>query len=95
MNLDLPDTIKEGTFLTEPYRLYNLDVFRFNLNNPMGLYGSIPFMMAVGRHGAFGIFLNNPSETFIDIERYVRFFFIEFLQGSSNFHSLDGGNWFT
>src|SRR5580704_14656353 len=31
---------------TEPYRLYNLDVFEYDLDNPMALYGSIPFMYA-------------------------------------------------
>ena len=30
----------------EPYRLYNLDVFEYELNNKMALYGSIPFMLA-------------------------------------------------
>ena len=31
---------------TDPYRLYNLDVFEYELNNPMALYGSIPYMVA-------------------------------------------------
>ena len=30
----------------DPYRLYNLDVFEYDLNNKMALYGSIPFMLA-------------------------------------------------
>lgn len=30
----------------DPYRLYNLDVFEYELNNRMALYGSIPFMLA-------------------------------------------------
>ena len=30
----------------DPYRLYNLDVFEYELDNPMALYGSIPFMLA-------------------------------------------------
>lgn len=30
----------------EPYRLYNLDVFEYELYNKMALYGSIPFMLA-------------------------------------------------
>ena len=29
----------------EPYRLYNLDVFKYEVYNPMALYGSIPFMI--------------------------------------------------
>ena len=30
----------------EPYRLFNLDVFEYDLNNGMALYGSIPYMLA-------------------------------------------------
>ena len=30
---------------SEPYRLYNLDVFEYLHDSPFGLYGSIPFML--------------------------------------------------
>lgn len=30
----------------QPYRLYNLDVFEYELNEPMALYGSVPVLMA-------------------------------------------------
>lgn len=30
----------------DPYRLYNLDVFEYELYNPMALYGSVPVMIA-------------------------------------------------
>ena len=30
---------------SEPYRLYNLDVFEYLHESPFGLYGSIPFML--------------------------------------------------
>lgn len=53
----------------DPYRLYNVDIFEYELNSPMSLYGSIPFMMAHSKSvGAFGVFWLNPSETWIDIE---------------------------
>lgn len=32
--------------LSDPYRLYNLDVFEHAADSPFGLYGSIPFMLA-------------------------------------------------
>lgn len=32
----------------EPYRLYNLDVFEYELNEPMALYGHIPVMFGHG-----------------------------------------------
>jgi mannosyl-oligosaccharide alpha-1,3-glucosidase len=31
---------------SEPYRLYNLDVFEYLHDSPFGLYGSIPLMLA-------------------------------------------------
>ena len=40
------------TPLSEPYRLYNLDVFEYEAESPFGLYGSIPMVMA---HGAGGL----------------------------------------
>ena len=55
----------------EPYRLYNLDVFEYELDEPMALYGNIPLLVAhglvEGKGRTTGIFWFNPSETFIDI----------------------------
>ena len=57
---------------SEPFRLYNLDVFEYELDNSMALYGSIPVMMAhwsnKGNAHTAGVFWFNPSETFVDIE---------------------------
>lgn len=52
----------------DPYRLYNLDVFEYELDNPMALYGSIPFMMAHSARKTVGIFWNNAAETWVDIK---------------------------
>ncbi|CAG0904585.1 unnamed protein product [Cyprideis torosa] len=55
---------------TDPYRLYNLDVFEYEIGNPMALYGSVPFMIALGNRGtAVGVFWHNPSETWVDISK--------------------------
>jgi len=32
----------------DPYRLYNLDVFEYELNTGMALYGSVPLLIAHG-----------------------------------------------
>ncbi|VDO01814.1 unnamed protein product [Rodentolepis nana] len=53
---------------TDPYRLFNLDVFEYELNNPMALYGSVPLMWAHKANSTVGLFINNPSEAWIDIE---------------------------
>ena len=36
----------KSTVDKDPYRLYNLDVFEYDLDNGMALYGSVPFMIA-------------------------------------------------
>lgn len=43
LDFALPDTPPESS---EPLRMYNLDVFEFELEKTLGLYGSIPFVMA-------------------------------------------------
>lgn len=54
---------------TDPYRLYNLDVFEYELWNPMALYASIPFMMGHSTKGSVGLFWLNAAEGWIDIKK--------------------------
>ncbi|XP_052275424.1 neutral alpha-glucosidase AB-like isoform X2 [Dreissena polymorpha] len=56
-------TTKSG----DPYRLFNLDVFEYELYNPMALYGSVPVMLAHNEKRTVGIFWHNAAETWIDI----------------------------
>ncbi|VDL94176.1 unnamed protein product [Schistocephalus solidus] len=57
---------------TDPYRLYNLDVFEYELYNPMALYGSVPVMWAHRENATAGIFWHNPAETWIDVKSSKR-----------------------
>ncbi|KAK1317423.1 putative alpha-xylosidase 2 [Acorus calamus] len=34
---------------SEPYRLFNLDVFEYDHDSPFGIYGSVPFMLSHGK----------------------------------------------
>lgn len=53
----------------EPYRLYNLDVFEYEVDVPMALYGAIPFVTCVQRSGAAsGLLALNPSEGFVQVD---------------------------
>lgn len=61
----------KSTTHTEPYRLYNLDVFEYELNNPMSLYGAIPYIMGHSEERTVGLLWLNPSETWIDIKSSV------------------------
>lgn len=53
---------------SEPYRLFNLDVFEYIHDSPFGLYGSIPFMISHGKSGGTsGFFWLNAAEMQIDV----------------------------
>ena len=41
---------------SEPYRLYNLDVFEYVHDSPFGLYGAVPFMLAHNAARTVGAF---------------------------------------
>lgn len=73
--LSLPSTRKGSASIppkySQPYRLYNLDVFEYELDETMALYGNIPLMLAHGvvdgKGRTTGVFWFNPSETFVDV----------------------------
>jgi len=64
----LKSTIGSNAHYQDPYRLYNLDVFEYELDETMALYGEVPFIVsqsAIG--GTVGVFWFNPTETFVDV----------------------------
>lgn len=66
--LSLKPTNGPGVEQSEPYRLFNLDVFEYITDSPFGLYGSIPFMLSHGKsHGTSGFFWLNAAEMQIDV----------------------------
>jgi alpha 1,3-glucosidase len=58
-----------ATHLSEPYRLYNLDVFEYDADSPFGLYGSIPLMWAHRPGATAGAFWLNAAEMFVDVAK--------------------------
>ncbi|XP_028848471.1 neutral alpha-glucosidase C [Denticeps clupeoides] len=52
----------------EPYRLYNLDVFAYDIDSRLGLYGSIPLLLAHKCNSTIGLFWLNASETLVDVQ---------------------------
>ncbi|KAH9833520.1 alpha-glucosidase [Rhodofomes roseus] len=66
-NLDLPTTTGDDAHFSDPYRLFNADVFEYNADSPMSLYGSIPFMHAHSTESTVAIFNAVASESWIDI----------------------------
>ncbi|XP_076130945.1 neutral alpha-glucosidase AB-like isoform X1 [Alosa pseudoharengus] len=62
------DTLKlKSTEGGDPYRLYNLDVFQYELHNPMALYGAVPVLLSHTTDRTMGVFWLNAAETWVDI----------------------------
>jgi len=51
----------------EPYRLYTLDIFEYELNNNIGLYGVIPLMISHDAEKTAAVFWVNSAEMFVDV----------------------------
>jgi alpha 1,3-glucosidase len=65
--LDLPTTTGHNATYSDPYRLYNLDVFEYEANSEMALYGAVPLLHAHSVHSTVGVFNAIGSETWVDI----------------------------
>ncbi|XP_076015650.1 neutral alpha-glucosidase AB isoform X3 [Genypterus blacodes] len=89
------DTLKlKTTDSGDPYRLYNLDVFQYELYNPMALYGAVPVMLAHNAEQTMGIFWLNAAETWVDISsntagKTVFGKMLDYVQGSSETPQTD------
>ncbi|TMS36684.1 hypothetical protein L596_003786 [Steinernema carpocapsae] len=59
--------VLHSTVGQEPYRMYNLDVFEFELNSNMALYGSVPYIVAHNPKQSASVLWLNAAETWIDI----------------------------
>lgn len=54
----------------EPYRLYNLDVFEYELDETMALYGHVPLVVSQSMTTqTVGVFWFNPTETFVEVQQ--------------------------
>lgn len=65
--LDLPTTTGENPKYSDPYRLYNFDVFEYEADSEMALYGAVPLVHAHDRHSTVGVFNVIGSETWVDV----------------------------
>eukprot|EP00696_Hemimastix_kukwesjijk_P010827 gnl/Hemi2/2362_TR835_c0_g1_i2.p1 gnl/Hemi2/2362_TR835_c0_g1~~gnl/Hemi2/2362_TR835_c0_g1_i2.p1 ORF type:complete len:894 (+),score=296.09 gnl/Hemi2/2362_TR835_c0_g1_i2:162-2843(+) len=68
--LSLNPTRGEGVD-SEPYRLFNLDVFEYDATSPFGLYAAIPLMLSHSTTHTAGVFWLNSAETYVDVEKSV------------------------
>ncbi|KAI4142484.1 MAG: hypothetical protein L6R39_004919 [Caloplaca ligustica] len=65
--LSLKETRGGSGAYDQPYRLYNSDVFEYEIDTPMTLYGAIPLMQAHRKNSTVGVFWLNAAETWIDV----------------------------
>lgn len=68
VSISLPRTkLANDTVLSEPYRLFNLDVFEFELEKPLGLYGAIPLLIGRKAGKSAAVLWLNTAETYVDV----------------------------
>lgn len=72
--IGLDDTLRiernDIEVLSDPYRLFNLDVFEYQANDTyLGLYGSVPYLASYSpsHQGCVGLYWLNAAETWVDI----------------------------
>ncbi|XP_049988705.1 neutral alpha-glucosidase C [Alexandromys fortis] len=51
----------------DAYRLYNLDVYGYQIHDKMGIYGSVPYLLAHKQGRTVAVFWLNASETLVEI----------------------------
>ncbi|WVW82784.1 hypothetical protein I302_104795 [Kwoniella bestiolae CBS 10118] len=66
--LSLPDTIGPNAHYSDPYRLYNVDIFEYLADSPMSLYGAIPLLHAHSKGHSVGVLNLVASDTFVDVK---------------------------
>ena len=67
LSLKSTDGSGENTY-SEPYRLYNVDIFEYEYDSPMSLYGNIPLVHAQTAKHSVGLFNLVGSETLVDVK---------------------------
>ena len=72
-NLSLKETTGAEGAYKDPYRLYNLDVFEYELDREVALYGAVPLMWShkMTKQGSrtVGFFWLNAAETWVDVKK--------------------------
>ncbi|CAH6722189.1 glucosidase 2 subunit alpha [[Candida] jaroonii] len=50
------------------YRLFNVDIFEYEINSTLPMYGSIPFLLAMNEQSSMGLFWINAADTYVDVK---------------------------
>ncbi|KAG6552344.1 hypothetical protein Mapa_006198 [Marchantia paleacea] len=58
---------KGADIVSEPYRLFNSDIFEYLHDSVFGLYGAVPFMLSHSEKRTTGFFWLNAAEMLVDV----------------------------
>ena len=61
--------VLKDTKSSEPYRLYNVDIFEYETDSKLAMYGAIPYLVAHKPGLSTGVFWINGADTYVDIDR--------------------------
>jgi len=65
--LSLPDTVGPSAHYTEPHRLFNVDIFEYEADSSMALYGGVPLLHAHDKTSSVGVLNLVGSDTLVDV----------------------------
>lgn len=63
---------EEAGRFTDPYRLMNTDVFEYEYDSPMALYGNAPILHAQSKGSGVSVLWLNAAETWVDLHKTKR-----------------------
>lgn len=66
-------TLKDTTGSDWPYRLYNVDIFEYETDSRMPMYGSIPLLVGLKPESSVGVLWLNSADTFVDVKKSASF----------------------
>ncbi|KAK6462915.1 glucosidase II [Scheffersomyces coipomensis] len=61
--------LKDTTESSMPYRLFNVDIFEYETDSRLPMYGAIPFILASKPEISVGLFWINSADTFINVDK--------------------------
>lgn len=62
-------SLKDTTETQWPYRLFNVDIFEYDIDSRMPMYGSIPIMVASKPDVSVGVLWLNSADTYVDVRK--------------------------
>lgn len=62
-------SLKSTTDTPSPYRLFNVDIFEYETDSRMPMYGQIPLLVGIKADTSVGVFWLNSADTFVDIKK--------------------------